>query len=128
LLTEQWYFFFEATVKSIPSYEMKRYPMYNMLTIDPYIPPLSVHLLRHVLGIFLRSLWTWCMGEILIQMKKGMKTRPASSFKGYNRYTKQSGNSWRKVKHSIRLNMKNTGLIISSRLETTYDFISPRKD
>jgi hypothetical protein len=58
LLTEQWYFFFEATAASIPNYGMNRYPMYNMLTIEPYIPLLSVFLLRHVLGIFLRSLWT----------------------------------------------------------------------
>jgi hypothetical protein len=68
------------------------------------------------------------MGEMSIQMKKEMKTEPASSSRGSRRYTKQSGNSWRKVKHNINLGMKNTGLIISSRLETRYGFTSTRKD
>jgi hypothetical protein len=39
-----------------------------------------------------------------------------------------SGNSWRKVKHSIKIDMKNTGLIINSRLETRYGFTSTRRD
>ena len=60
-------------------------------------------------------------------MKKEIKTKPTSSFRGSNRYTKQSGNNWRKLKHSIKLDMTNTGLIISSRLETIYGFTSTRK-
>jgi hypothetical protein len=40
----------------------------------------------------------------------------------------ESGNSWRKFKHSIKLDMTNTGLIISSRLETRYGFTSARRD
>jgi hypothetical protein len=67
------------------------------------------------------------MGEMPIQMKKEMKTEPASSSKGSNKYTKQLGNNWRKVKHSIKLSMKNTGLIINSKLETRYGFTSARK-
>jgi hypothetical protein len=53
-------------------------------------------------------------------MKKEMKTGPISSFKGFNRYTKKSGNSWRKFKNSIKFDMTNTGLIINSRLETRW--------
>jgi hypothetical protein len=68
------------------------------------------------------------MGKMLIQMKKEMKTKPASSSRGYNRYTKKSGNTWSKVKHSIKLGMTNKGLIISSRLETKCGFTSARKD
>jgi hypothetical protein len=60
-------------------------------------------------------------------MKKKMKTEPASSSIGYRKYTKMSGKNWRKFKHSINLGMKNTGLIISSRLETRYGFTSVRK-
>jgi hypothetical protein len=100
--------------------------MYNMLTIETYIPPLSVHHSKYVLGIFLRSLWTGCMGKMLIPMKKEMKTGSASSFKGSSKYTKQSGKNWRRVKHSIKLDMKNIGLIISSRLETRHGFTSTR--
>jgi hypothetical protein len=33
-----------------------------------------------------------------------------------------------KIKHSIKLDMTNTGLIISSRLETRYGFTSTRRD
>jgi hypothetical protein len=58
------------------------------------------------------------MGEMSIQMNKEMKTEPASSSKGSNRYTKQSGNSWRNLKHNIKLDLTNTGLNISFRLET----------
>jgi hypothetical protein len=58
LLNKLWYFFFKAIATSIPSYGMNRYPMYNMCTNEPYIPPLSVRLLRHVLGIYLKFLWT----------------------------------------------------------------------
>jgi hypothetical protein len=67
------------------------------------------------------------MGEMSIQMKKEIKIEPASSFRGSNMYTNQSWNSWRKFKHSIKLDMTNTGLIISSRLETRYGFTSARK-
>jgi hypothetical protein len=67
------------------------------------------------------------MGEMSIQMKKEMKTEPASSSRGSNRYTKQSWNSWRKVKHNIKLYITKTGLIISSRLDNRYGFTSVRK-
>jgi hypothetical protein len=67
------------------------------------------------------------MGEVSIQMKKEMKIEPTSSSRGSIRYTKQSGNSWRKVKHNIKLGMTNIGLIISSRLETRYGFTSVGK-
>jgi hypothetical protein len=68
------------------------------------------------------------MGEMSIQRKKEMKTNPTSSFIGSNRYIKQLGNSWRKFKHNIKLVVTNTGLIISSRLETRYGFTSTRID
>jgi hypothetical protein len=68
------------------------------------------------------------MGDMLIQMKKEMKIDATSLFRGSSRYTKKSRNSWRKVKHFINLGMKNTGLIISSSLETRYGFTSARKD
>jgi hypothetical protein len=66
------------------------------------------------------------MRDMSIQMKREMKTGLASSLRGSNRY-RQSGNSWRKVKHNIKLDMTNIGLIISSRLETRYGFISARR-
>jgi hypothetical protein len=68
------------------------------------------------------------MGEMTIQMKKEMKTEPTSSSRGSNMYTKQFGNIWRKFKNNIKLDTTNTGLIISSRLETRYGFTSTRKD
>jgi hypothetical protein len=67
------------------------------------------------------------MGDMPIQMKKEMNTKSASSSRGSSRYIKQSGNNWRKVKHNINLGMTNTGLIISSRLETRYGLTSARK-
>jgi hypothetical protein len=67
------------------------------------------------------------MGEMPIQMKKEMKTEPTILSRGYSRYTKQLGNNWRKFKHDIKLDMKNTGLIVSSRLETRYGFTSAMK-
>jgi hypothetical protein len=41
---------FEATASNIQSYGMKKYLMYNMLKVEPYIPPLSIILLRHFFG------------------------------------------------------------------------------
>ena len=57
-----------------------------------------------------------------------IEAKPASSFKGFNRYTRKSGNSWRRVKHSIKLDMTSMRLIISSRLETEHGFTSIRND
>jgi hypothetical protein len=68
------------------------------------------------------------MGEMSIQMNKGMKIEPTISSRGSNRYTKETEKNWRKFKHSIKLGMTNTGLIISSKLETRYGFTSVRKD
>jgi hypothetical protein len=68
------------------------------------------------------------MGEMLIQMKKEINKEPTISSRGSNRYIKYSWNSWRKVKNNINIDMKNTWLIISSRLETRYGFTSTRKD
>jgi hypothetical protein len=68
------------------------------------------------------------MGDLLIQMKKEKRIDPASSSRGSNRCTKQSENSWRKFKHSIKLDMTSTGLIIISRLEIGYGFTSARRD
>jgi hypothetical protein len=31
-----------------------------------------------------------------------MKTKPASSSRGFNRYTRQSRNNWKRVKHSTK--------------------------
>ena len=60
-------------------------------------------------------------------MKNEQRTEPASSSRGYSRYTRKLGNNWRKVKHNIELGMTSTWLIISSRLETRYGFTSPRR-
>jgi hypothetical protein len=60
-------------------------------------------------------------------MKREQRIESASSSRGFNRYTRQSGNSWRKFKHNIRLGMTSIGLIISSRLETGYGFTSARR-
>jgi hypothetical protein len=90
--------------------------MYNMLTSGPYILPLSVHLLRHVLGTYPRFLWTWFMGEILMQMNKEQRMKLAISSRGSNNCTR----------HNIKLDMTSIGLIISSRLETGYGFTSTR--
>jgi hypothetical protein len=68
------------------------------------------------------------MGEIPNKMKKGMETGPTISLRGSSKYTKQSRNSSRKFKHSIKIDMTNTGLIISSGLETRYGFTSTRRD
>jgi hypothetical protein len=67
------------------------------------------------------------MGEMLMQIKKEQRTEPTSSSIGSSRCTRKSGNSWGKVKHNIKLDMKSTGLIISSRLETAYGFTSTRR-
>jgi hypothetical protein len=61
-------------------------------------------------------------------MKNEQRIEPAISSRGFKRYTRKSGNSWRKFKHSIRLDMTSTWLIISSRLETGYGFTSTRRD
>ena len=61
-------------------------------------------------------------------MKSEQRKDPASSSRGYNRYTRQSGNSWRKVKNNIKLDMTSTGLITSFRMETKYGFTSARRD
>ena len=61
-------------------------------------------------------------------MNKEMKTEPVISSRGSSRYTKKSENSWKKVENSIKIDMTNTGLIISSRLEIEYGFISTRND
>jgi len=107
---------------------MNIYPMYIILTTEIYIHPLRVHLLRHVLGTCPRLLWTWCMKKMLMWMKNEQRTKSASSSRGFNRYTRKSMNSWRRVKHSINLGMTSTGLIISSRLEIGYGFTSARND
>jgi hypothetical protein len=61
-------------------------------------------------------------------MKNEQRIKPASSSIGFNRYTMQSGNNWRRVKNSIKLGMTSTWLIISSRLETGYGSTSVRND
>jgi hypothetical protein len=68
------------------------------------------------------------MGEMSIQMNKEKKIGFTSSFKGYSRYTKKSGNNWRKFKHNIKMDMTNTRLIVNSKLETRYGFTSTRID
>ena len=55
------------------------------------------------------------MGERLIQALPRMKTKPAGSFREFNRYIKQCKSSWRRVKPIIRLAMTSIELIINFR-------------
>jgi hypothetical protein len=57
-------------------------------------------------------------------MKNEQRIEPASLSIGINRYNRKSGNSWRRVKHSINLGMTSIGLIINSRMEIGYGFTS----
>jgi len=99
-----------------------------MIITEIYIRPLRVHLLRHVLGTYQRFLWTWCMGDMSMWMKNELRTKLASSSRVFRRYTRKSGNIWKRVKNSRKLDTTSTDLIISSRLETEYGFTSVRTD
>ena len=66
------------------------------------------------------------MGERLIQALPRMKTKPAGSFREFNRYIKQCKSSWRRVKPSTRLTMISIELIISFMWEIKYGFTLAR--
>jgi len=51
-----------------------------------------------------------------------MKTNPASSTRGFNRYTRQPRNNWKRAKPNIRQGMTSTGKIINSKKEIKYGF------
>jgi len=88
-----------------------------MHTIEPYTLPCRVHHSIHVLGIYLRILWTWFLENMSTQENKEKKKDPTISFIGYNRYTRQFRNSWKRVRHSTKLSTTSTYLIISFKWE-----------
>ena len=63
----------------------------------------------------------------MIQVLPRMNTKPAGSFREFNRYIKQCKSSRRRVKPSTRLAMTSIELIISFRWEIKYGFTSARR-
>ena len=67
------------------------------------------------------------MGERLIQALPRMKTKPAGSFREFNKYIKQCKSSWRRFNPSTRLAMTSIEKIISFRWEIKCGFTSSRR-
>jgi hypothetical protein len=97
-----------------------------MHTIKLFTLSCRVHHSRHVLGIYLRLLWTWFLENISTQENKEKKTEPTSSFKGFNMYTRNPRNSWKGVRLNTNLAMTSTKLIISFKWEIKCGSISTR--
>ena len=63
----------------------------------------------------------------MIQALPRMKTKPAGSFREFNKYIKQCKISWRRAKPSTRLAMTGIEFIINFRWEIKCGFTSARR-